>query len=98
MFSQFPTVHRAIFGAALLVAGTTAGAAPATPQFSPAALQASVTFLADDLLEGRETGTRGHEIAARYVASQFAAFGLTPGGPDGSWFQRVTLQEARLTD
>ena len=33
-------------------------------------------FLADDLLEGRETGTRGFDIAAEYVAAQFRAAGL----------------------
>lgn len=33
-------------------------------------------FLADDLLEGRETGTRGFDIAADYVQAQFAAIGL----------------------
>jgi Zn-dependent M28 family amino/carboxypeptidase len=52
-----------------------------------------VTFLADDLLEGRDTGSRGHEIAARYVASQFESFGLKPGGENGTWFQRITFQQ-----
>src|SRR3954451_6684332 len=40
------------------------------------AIRAHMTFLADDMLEGRGTGTRGHEIAARYVAAQFEAMGL----------------------
>jgi hypothetical protein len=31
-----------------------------------------MSFLADDLLEGRESGTRGYDIAANYVASQYA--------------------------
>jgi hypothetical protein len=60
--------------------------------FSPERFRSHVEFLADDLLEGRETGTRGYDIAARYVASQFRAYGLEPGGHDGSWFQPVTLQ------
>ncbi|MGL4541318.1 MAG: M28 family metallopeptidase, partial [Polymorphobacter sp.] len=80
-----------------MLAATAVTAAPA-PVFSPRVIEANASYLADDLLEGRETGTRGHEIAARYVASQFASYGLQPGGKDGSWFQRVTLQEARLTD
>ena len=33
-------------------------------------MRAHMSFLADDLLEGRGTGTRGHEIAARYVADE----------------------------
>jgi Peptidase family M28/PA domain len=60
----------------------------------PAALEAHVRFLADDLLEGRGTGTRGHEIAARYVAAQFAAAGLEPAGDGGSFFQSVPLRRA----
>ena len=74
-----------------------AASAGAEPVFSPERVKADVTFLADDLLEGRGTGTRGHEIAARYVAAQFAQAGLLPGAKDGSWFQRVTLQQRRLT-
>ncbi len=66
-----------------------AAQAPApTPEFSANAFRAHVTFLADDLLEGRDTGSRGHEIAARYVATQFEALGLRPGNGD-SWYQRV---------
>ena len=59
--------------------------------------RAHVTFLADDLLEGREAGTRGHGIAARYMASQFALAGATPGARNGTWFHTVTLHEARET-
>ena len=70
---------------------------PAEPvaDFSAARIEATVRFLADDLLEGRDTGSRGYEIAARYVASRFAEIGLTPGGDGGSWYQRVTFQETR---
>ncbi|MEO7787149.1 MAG: M20/M25/M40 family metallo-hydrolase [Sphingomicrobium sp.] len=53
-----------------------------------------VEFLADDLLEGRDTGSRGYEIAARYVASQFRLLGLEPGGTAGSWFVQVPLRRA----
>lgn len=61
--------------------------------FSSDRLRAHVEFLADDLLEGREAGTRGYDIAARYVASQFAAAGLEPAGEAGTWFQHVILQK-----
>lgn len=70
----------------------TPAAAPAqaaSQEFSADAFRAHVTFLADDLLEGRDTGSRGYEIAARYVATQFAALGLQPGGVNGSWYQPV---------
>ena len=65
--------------------------APAAEAFSADAFRAHVTFLADDLLEGRDTGSRGYEIAARYVATQFAALGLQPAGPNGSWYQPVNF-------
>jgi hypothetical protein len=55
--------------------------------------RAHMAFLADDLLEGRGTGRRGHEIAARYVAAQFEALGLKPAGLDGTYYQRVPLRE-----
>jgi len=41
---------------------------------------AMLTFIASDLTEGRETGTRGFQIAAEYGASLFAMWGLKPLG------------------
>jgi Zn-dependent M28 family amino/carboxypeptidase len=55
-------------------------------------IRAHVRFLADDLLEGRGTGTRGSEIAALYLATQFALDGLEPAGDDGSYLQRVNFK------
>jgi Zn-dependent M28 family amino/carboxypeptidase len=54
-------------------------------------LRAHLKFLADDALEGRAPGTRGGEIAAKYIASQFERLGLQPAGDSGSWFQRVPI-------
>jgi hypothetical protein len=48
----------------------------AAQEIEPARLAAHMRFLADDLLEGRGTGTRGHLIAARYVAEQYEALGM----------------------
>lgn len=47
---------------------------------SPEAIKAHMTFLADDLMEGREAGTRGYDIAANYVAAQYALLGVKPAG------------------
>ena len=73
---------------------------PVLSSFSKPALRAHMAFLADDLLEGRGTGTRGQELAAHYLAAQFEAAGLEPAGdtnPDGtrSWFQRLPIREIR---
>jgi len=61
----------------------------------PEALRAHVRFLADDLLEGRGTATRGHDIASKYVASQFEAMGLEPGNA-GSFFQPIRFRSAEI--
>lgn len=60
----------------------------------PAALSAHVRFLSDDRLEGRFPGTRGHELAERYVATELQAAGVEPAGTDGGWFQQVPLRGA----
>ncbi|MDR7336038.1 M28 family metallopeptidase [Roseateles asaccharophilus] len=74
-----------------------AAAEPARgPQADLARLQAHQRFLADPLLEGRETGTRGYDLAAAYVASQFAQLGLKPRGDAGGFAQAVPLKTARL--
>ena len=64
----------------------------AVASIDPERIRAHVKFLADDLLEGRGTGTRGGDIAARYIASQFELYGLQPAGDDGSYLQRVDFQ------
>ena len=50
-----------------------------------------VRFLSHDLLEGRGTGQRGGDIAAEYIATQFAEYGLKPAGDNGSYLQKVPL-------
>jgi hypothetical protein len=62
-----------------------------------ARVRAHVEFLADDLLEGREAGTRGHDLAARYVAAVLRTHGVEPAGDAGTFFQAVPLREGRLS-
>lgn len=75
---------------------------PLDPRFSPDRVRADVTFFADDLLGGRDTGSVGHEIATRYVAARFAGLGLVPlgdavngagNGKGAGWLQRITFQK-----
>ena len=56
-----------------------------------ATLKAHIKFLADDLLEGRGTGARGGELAAKYIAAQLEAMGAKGAGENGSFFQPVSL-------
>jgi Zn-dependent M28 family amino/carboxypeptidase len=77
-----------------------AGSLVATAQLPPAVkaaeasidaekIRAQVRFLADDLLEGRAPGLRGGDLAAKYIATQFALYGLKPAGDNGTYLQQV---------
>ncbi|HEY1271274.1 MAG TPA: M28 family peptidase, partial [Terriglobales bacterium] len=63
----------------------------AMQKIDPENIRAHVKFLASDLLEGRGTGQRGGDIAADYIATQFALYGLSPAGGNGSYMQRVPM-------
>jgi len=68
------------------------GAAIAAMQkIDPQRIRAHVRFLSHDLLEGRGTGQRGGDIAAEYIATQFALYGLKPAGDNGTYMQKVPL-------
>jgi hypothetical protein len=56
-----------------------------------------VRFLADDRLEGRNTGTEGYHRAAAYVAAEFARLGLVPAGTDG-FLQPVKLRSREIDE
>ncbi len=73
-----------------------AGARPGLSAIRGDAIARHARFLSDDLLEGRGTGSRGHAIAARYVASVFEELGLQPAGEGGTYFQVVPLRGATL--
>jgi hypothetical protein len=60
------------------------------PVFSQQALRDHVEFFASPDLKGRGLGSPGLDKAAQYVADRFKAFGLTPGGDGGTYFQRFT--------
>ncbi len=62
----------------------------------PEGIRAQMAFLADDLLEGRRTGTRGYQLAANYIQAQFQEMGLKPAGVDGTYFQNVRFREIEL--
>lgn len=64
---------------------------PAGPRINEATVRAHVKFLSDDLLEGRGTGARGGELAAKYIAAQLQALGLKGAAPGDSFFQPVSL-------
>ena len=50
-----------------------------------------ITFLANDKLEGRATGSEGEKIASEYIAKRFKQLGLDPKGSDG-YFQSFSFK------
>ena len=87
--------------AAALAAGTSgpAAAQAARPTEATAAaravraasIRAHLEFLADDALEGRAPGTRGGDIAAKYLRAEFQRLGLEPAGDSGTYYHRVPI-------
>lgn len=51
-----------------------------------------IAVLSDDAMEGRGTGTPGHERAAAYVVGELEKLGLQPAGTDG-WYQPIRFVE-----
>lgn len=61
---------------------------PLTNWITAASLRGRVSFLASDALEGRDTPSRGLEVAAEYIASEFRRAGLE-SPPGGDYFQNA---------
>ena len=63
----------------------------ALESINPEHIRWHVRFLSHDLLEGRGPGQRGGDLAAEYIATQFAEYGLKPAGDHGTYMQHVPL-------
>src|SRR5216683_3065804 len=94
----------------LLIGGLLAqnSSRPISVHFPPAAtaafqnidaerIRAHVRFLSHDLFEGRGTGQRVGDIAAEYIATQFALDGLKPAGDNGTYMQKVPMVGTTLS-
>jgi len=84
------------FVALSLSAQTPPAVKAAEDSISAQAIRAHVRFLADDLLEGRGPGLRGGDLAAQYIATQFAIYGLKPAGDNGTYLQQVEFFGMRV--
>jgi hypothetical protein len=73
-----------------------AGAATGLDAVRPGAISAGTRFLSSDLLEGRGTATRGHDVAASWVATQLQALGIEPAAGEGGYEQVVPLRAWRV--
>lgn len=92
-FKLFAGAMLSLSLSACTLTGSESGAG--APTAEERAIQAHMEYLADDLLEGRETGSQGHEIASAYVVSHFKALGLQSAGGDG-FYQWMPARKTRL--
>lgn len=60
-----------------------------------ASLQAHISYLADDKLEGRRAGTNGEKLAREYISNQFQQAGLQPKGDNNTWYQAFEINEGK---
>jgi len=51
----------------------------------------NIRVLSSDEFEGRAPGTKGEELTMSFLEAQFKKLGLTPGNPDGTYFQKVPM-------
>ena len=72
---------------ALMVLAITVNSINSYAQESLENITETVTFLSDDRLEGRATGSKGEEIAANYIATKYASIGLQPAGENKGYYQ-----------
>ena len=72
---------------------STAAARPLPADPDTRAWWAITTALSNNVMAGRDTGSAEYERAARVVAQKFGAAGLKPGGENGSFFQRVPMEQ-----
>ena len=72
---------------------------PISPEaaLTRAELESHLRFIASDELQGRQTGSPGNRVAARYIAEQFRQLGLKPIGANNSYYQPVALQRTQPT-
>jgi Peptidase family M28 len=88
---------RTLFAACTVtIAFASAAHAQHTDSATAERVGALLSALADDSMEGRDTGSRGGAAAARLIATELARAGLQPAG-DSGWFQRVPLARATVT-
>jgi hypothetical protein len=82
-----------LLGVTSLNAQTRAGQPSAAASITPADLMHRISIIADDSMMGRGTPSRGVQLTAEYVASEFRRVGLRPAGDQGGYLQRFGLSQ-----
>jgi len=56
-------------------------------------LEKNISYLADDQLEGRRTGTPGEKLAYEFISKEFEKAGLAPKGEKETWLQGFEVND-----
>jgi hypothetical protein len=80
-----------MLGVSSLQAQTGTGQKSAAGSITPADIMHRISIIADDSMLGRGTPSRGVQLTAAYVASEFRRAGLRPAGDQGSYLQRFSI-------
>ena len=83
-----------IFPALLLAITIKAQKLKKDDKLTIANLKTHISYLANDKLEGRRTGSNGEKLAMEYISEQFKANGILPKGPDG-YYQPFEINEGK---
>ena len=67
-----------------------------TDGITAAQLRSYLEFIASDELEGRDTPSRGLDIAAMYIAQHLKNWGVKPAGDNGTYFQKFPLKRSKI--
>ncbi len=57
-------------------------------RITPKAFLDHIKILSSDKYEGRDTGSKGQKLAAKYIAGKLKDWGVPPAGDNGSYFQK----------
>ncbi len=85
-------VPLALVAAIAVSLGPQASPARTAARIEEADLRTRLFIFADDSMEGRRAGSRGHVRATAYIAGELTRLGLKPAGDNGSYFQRVRVR------
>jgi hypothetical protein len=81
-----------------ILASTSFGQTYDVDKISKTNLRHHLEFVAHDLMEGRDTPSRGLDITALYIATQLKLIGVEPGGVNGTYFQPFVLSRTMMAE
>src|SRR3989442_1691454 len=64
-----------------------------TDTITAAQLKDYLSFIASDLMEGRDTPSRGLDITAQFLATHLSHWGFKPAGDNDTYFQKIALSK-----